>query len=73
MNSGNNNQRKSFGIRCQYCGTVAESWHRRFRSQAPAGATIGTARCQCGRTVVDASEVPGKGRLSVRKTKDNKQ
>lgn len=61
--------RKSFGIRCSVCGFVAESWHPKFRQHLPPGATIGMASCECGRTVVDASEVPGKGRLIVRNIK----
>lgn len=68
-----NKSRKSFGIRCNACGTVAESWHAKFRQEAPPGAAIGQTSCKCGRTVVDASEVPGKGRLMVRKPKDGLQ
>lgn len=73
MTSMGNKQRKSFGIRCRYCGTVAESWHRRFRQQAPPGATIGVASCACGKTTVDSSETPGKGRVSVKKSKERER
>jgi hypothetical protein len=68
-----NSNRKSFGIRCSLCGTVAESWHAKFRQHAPPGATIGMASCKCGSTVADASEVPGKGRLIVGKPKADEQ
>jgi len=68
-----NRSRKSFGIRCNLCGKVAESLHPKFRQHVQPGATIGMASCECGRTVVDASEVPGKGRLIVRKPKADEQ
>ena len=68
-----NRSQKPFSIRCSFCGTIAESWHAKFRHQAPSGATIGMASCKCGKTLVDASEVPDMGRLMVCKPKDGLQ
>lgn len=59
-----------FGVRCKFCGTVAESWHWTALKYAPNGATIGMAYCDCGRTGADSSDRPGMGRVSVRASVD---
>lgn len=60
----NQRQIEPFRVGCKFCGAVAESWHENFREQAPAGATIGMAYCECGKTGADASDRPGMGRIS---------
>lgn len=62
-------QKEPFGARCKYCGTTAESWHWTAREQAPLGATIGMAYCDCGRTGADSSDRTGMGRISVQEPK----
>jgi hypothetical protein len=59
-----------FGTHCKFCGTVAESWHEKFREQAPDSATIGMAYCECGRTGADSSDRPGMGRISIHESED---
>ena len=64
---------QSFGVCCKFCGTIAESWPWKFREHAPFGATIGMARCVCGRTCADSSDYPGMGRVLVREPKGGQQ
>lgn len=61
-------QPQAFSVRCKSCDTVAESWHEKFRIQAPDEATFGMAYCLCGKTGADSSDRPGIGRISGRRS-----
>lgn len=62
---------KSAGIQepfralCEYCGTIAESWHH--SAPSPPGARVGVAYCGCRRTAVDSLGRQGMGRVSISK------
>lgn len=50
-----------FRVRCEVCGTVAESWSE--HAPAPRGAPVGSAHCTCGTVTIDALGPYGKGRV----------
>ena len=52
-----------FRIKCQLCGTLAESWHASL--PIPPGKTAGRGFCECGALAVDSLGHPNKGRVSV--------
>lgn len=53
-----------FQIRCQLCGTLAESWHASL--PMPSNKTAGRGFCSCGALAVDSlgdPAEPNKGRV----------
>lgn len=54
-------------IRCQLCGTLAESWHSSL--PMPSNKTAGRGFCECGALAVDSLGIPdqpNKGRILVK-------
>lgn len=64
---------RPFSVRCEFCGTVAESWHWSDGDHVPEGATVGMAYCACGNTGADSLGVPDKGRFVLKTQGDHHQ
>ena len=59
-------KQKPFRMKCQLCGTVAESWH--YTANAPKGASKGMASCECGNITVDSMGYKDLGRVFEKQT-----
>jgi len=59
-----------FRVKCERCGTIAESYHH--TDKAPKGTTIGMGSCECGYTFCDSLGFDGRGRVSLRERHQTK-